>query len=168
MLEGESYLFAIAEAGTALAGFSAIALALTVNNPNWDDVKARLLVSRLVERSLMAALLALLPVLLVGLRVPGRVTWLAASGTLAIYGAVAVARTLHRRDVALALGVSRGVQGLLFALALAMIVIQVLNALGAVPGPGLGWYMLGVTWLLATAGYTFVIHIRSWLRSTGQ
>lgn len=51
-------------------------------------------------------------------------------------------------------------------IALAIIIVQVLNAIGVVLAQGLWWYTLGVTWLMVSAGYTFVIYLRAWVRAT--
>jgi hypothetical protein len=166
MMDGESYLYAIVEAGVALAGFSAIAIAFSSNGPNQDGAYSKVVIARLVERSLMASLFALLPILLFELGLSGRVVWLVSSGTLAIYGASALVRTLRRRDVMFQLGLRWPMTVLLFLVAIAVIVVQVLNAIGAILAQSLRWHMLGVTWLLATAAYTFVIYLRAWLRST--
>jgi hypothetical protein len=165
-MDGESYLYALVEAGVALAGFSAIAAILGVKDPHESGTTQRLVVARLVERSLMASLFALLPILLFGLGLSGRIVWLISSGTLAIYGAITLTRTLQRRAIAHQLGLSRSLFILLVLIALAIIIVQVLNAIGVVLAQGLWWYTLGVTWLMVSAGYTFVIYLRAWVRAT--
>ena len=50
--------------------------------------------------------------------------------------------------------------------AVAVIIVQVLNAIGLVLSQGLWWYALGVAWLMVTAGYTFVIYLRAWIRAS--
>lgn len=163
-MDGESYLFVLVEAGVALAGFSAIAATLGSKEPHESGTMQRLIVARLVERSLMASLFALLPILLFGLGLSARIVWLVSSGTLAIYGAFTLTKTLQRRTTVLQLGVRRPLVVLLFLIAIAVIMVQVLNAVGAVIAQGLWWYTLGVTWLMVTAGYTFVIYLRAWVR----
>jgi hypothetical protein len=64
------------------------------------------------------------------------------------------------------LGLSRPLTVVLSLIAVAMIIAQVLNAIGVGLSQGVWWYTLGVTWLMVTAGYTFVIYLRAWLRAT--
>lgn len=163
-MDGEGYLYALVEAGVALAGFSAIALALDSRSSHLDDAGEGLIVARLVERSLMGSLFAVLPVLQLGLGVPETIVWFVSSGTLAAYGAYRLVQTLRRRATVYQLGLSRPLTFLLFLVAVVMIVVQVLNAVGLLPSRGFWWYALGVTWLIVTAGYTFVIYLQARLR----
>lgn len=166
-MDGESYLYTLVEAGVALAGFSAIALALESRGAKHNESRTKAVIARLVERSLMASLFALLPTLLSGLDLPERIVWLIASGSLAGYGAFRLVQTFrHHRETMLQMGVGRASSFALGLLAVAVIIVQILNAMGLVPSQGLWWYALGVTWLMATAGYTFVVYLRAWLRAS--
>ena len=157
-MEGESYLYALVEAGVALAGFSAIALALESRGAQQ---------SRLVERSLMASLFALLPTLLSGLGLSERIVWLIASGSLAGYGTFRLVHTFRtHRETMVQMRVGRASSFALGLTAVAVIIVQVLNAIGLVLSQGLWWYALGVAWLMVTAGYTFVIYLRAWIRAS--
>jgi hypothetical protein len=64
----------------------------------------------------------------------------------------------------LQLGIRWPVVIFLLLAALAVIAVQVLNAIGAILAQGLWWYTFGVTWLLVTAGHTFVFYLRAWVR----
>ena len=166
-MDGESYLYALVEAGVALAGFSAIALALESRRTQQSEILHKTVIARLVERSLMASLFALLPTLLFGLGITERVVWLIASGALATYGALWLFHTIYRRrDTVVQMGVGRANLVLLGLIAVAVIIVQVLNAIGLALSQGVWWYALGVAWLLATAGYTFVIYLRAWVRAS--
>lgn len=166
-MDGESYLYALVEAGVALAGFSAITLALEPRGAQQSGTHKMAVIARLVERSLMASLFALLPTLLSGPGLSERIVWLVASGSLAAYGALRLVHTIQRRrDTVLQMGVGRASFFLLFLIAVAVIIVQVLNATGLVLSQGVWWYALGVTWLLVTAGYTFVIYLGAWIRAS--
>lgn len=168
-MNDEGYLHALVEAGVALAGFSAIALALESRSAQQGEARQKAVVARLVERSLMASLFALLPTLLSGLGLAERILWLIASGSLAGYGAFRLVHTLrHHKETMAQMGVGRATRFVLFVVAIAVIIIQVLNATGFVLSQGQWWYALGVTWLMVTAGYTFVIYLRAWMRAAGS
>jgi hypothetical protein len=166
-MDGESFLYTLVEAGVALAGFSAIALALETRGTQQVETRQRAVIARLVERSLMASLFALLPTLLSGLGLSERIVWLIASGSLAGYGAFRLVHTVRtHRETAVQMGVGRASFFALGLTAVAVIIVQVLNAIGLVLSQGLWWYALGVAWLMVTAGYTFVIYIRAWIRAS--
>lgn len=166
-MNGESYLYTLVEAGVALAGFSAIALALESRGAPQSESRSKAVIARLVERSLMASLFALLPTLLAGLDLPARIVWLIASGSLAGYGAFRLVQTLrHHGETMAQMGVGRASRFALALIAVAVIAVQVLNAIGFIPSQGLWWHALGVTWLMVTAGYTFVIYLRAWMRAS--
>lgn len=162
-MDGETYLDTVMLAGVTLAGFSAIAVALEIRTTELSETRRKAVISRLVERSLAASLFALLPTLLSGLGLSERPMWLIASGALAAYGASRLVNTLrnHRETVA-QLGVARAGLFIHVSIAVAVIIVQVFNAIGLVLSQGLWWYALGVTWLLWTAGYTFVFYMRTW------
>ena len=166
-MDGESYLYSLVEAGVALAGFSAIALALGSRRTHQGEVHQKVIVARLVERSLMSSLFALLPTLLSGLDLSERIVWLIASGSLAAYGALRLIQTLRtRRDTIAHLGIRQTSIFFLGLIAVAVIIVQILNAFGVVLSQGLWWYAFGVTWLLVSAGYTFVVYLRAWIRAS--
>lgn len=115
----------------------------------------------------MASLFALLPTLLSGLGLPERIVWLIASGSLAGYGAFRLVHTFKaHRETMLQMGVGRVTSFALGLIAVAVIIVQVLNAIGLVLSQGLWWCALGVSWLMASAGYTFVIYLRAWIRAS--
>lgn len=165
-MDGDSYLYALVPAGVALAGFSAIALALESRAAQQSEMRTKAVIARLVERSLMASLFALLPALLLGLGLSERIVWLIASGSLAGYGAFRLVQTFrHHRETMVQMGVGRASSLALGLIAVAVIIVQVLNATGFVLSQGLWWYALGVSWLIVTAGYTFVVYLRAWTRA---
>ena len=166
-MEGESYLYALVEAGVALAGFSAIALALESRGAQQSETRQKAVIARLVERSLMASLFALLPTLLSGLGLSERIVWLIASGSLAGYGTFRLVHTFRtHRETMVQMRVGRASSYALGLTAVAGIIVQVLNAIGLLLTQGLWWYALGVAWLMVTAGYTFVIYLRAWIRAS--
>lgn len=166
-MDGGSYLYALVEAGVALAGFSAIALALESRGAQQGEARQKAVVARLVERSLMASLFALLPTLMSGLGLSERILWLIASGSLAGYGAFRLVHTMrNHKETMMQMEVRPATRLVLALIAVAVIIIQVLNAIGFVLSQGQWWYALGVTWLMVTAGYTFVIYLRAWIRAS--
>ncbi len=122
-------------------------------------------VAILIERSLVAMLLSLLPALLIGLDLDPRLLWALCSGTLADYVLSLAIRSasLRRREPSLA-GLISGPL-ILFAFGLGQVVIQMLNATGLLLTQNVWWYLLGLTWLLASVCYHFFIFVRSWSRS---
>ncbi|HXW09672.1 MAG TPA: hypothetical protein VD737_03600 [Steroidobacteraceae bacterium] len=166
-MDGDNYLYALVEAGVALAGFSAIAIALESRGVQQSETRQKAVIARLVERSLMASLFALLPTLLFGLDISERIVWLIASGSLAGYGAFRLVQTLRtHKETMVQMRVGGATRFVLGLVAVAVIIIQVLNAIGFVLSQGQWWYALGVTWLMVTAGYTFVIYLRAWMRGS--
>jgi hypothetical protein len=162
-MDGESYLYVCAQIGVALSGFSAIATVLRAR----EQIGAidKLIVARLVERGLVAAFLALLPILLSGLGLPDRLVWFCASGLLVVYGVVALRMTLRNRSPLRQL-VPSWLYYVILVIGAAVIAVQALNALGlGIIAQGAWWHLLGVTWLLVTAGYTFMIFVRAWVRA---
>lgn len=164
---GETYLYTLVEAGVVLAGFSAIAVALEIRSTRLSETRRKAVIARLVERSLMASLFALLPALLSGLGLSERIVWLIASGSLAAYSAFRLVNTVrNHRGTAAQMGVGRASFFVFALIAVAVIILQVLNAIGLVLSQGLWWYALGVTWLLLTAGHTLVVYMRAWVRAS--
>ena len=162
-MEASDYLLTCAEIAAALAGFAALIVALG------DRARDSLLpgfVSTLIERSLVAILLSLLPALLTGLNVGPRMLWGLSSSVLAAYILSVAIRsaTLRRRDPAFAVLISGPVFFSLLAFGLGVLVLQVLNASGLLVSQGVWWYLVGLTWLLASICYLFFIFVRSWSR----
>jgi hypothetical protein len=163
-LEASDYLLTCAEIAAALAGFAALIVALG------DRTRDTLLpgfVSTLIERSLVAILLSLLPALLTGLRVEPRLLWGISSGILAGYILSVAIRSsrLRRREAAFAEMLAGPIFLSLLSLGLGVLLIQVLNATGLFLTQGVWWYLLGLTWLLASICYLFFIFVRGWSRS---
>ena len=84
-MEGEDYLYACVEAGVALAGFSALMIALRQRGPSQLSTYDRAVIATLVERGLMAAFCSLLPLFLLGVGVTESRVWAFSSGALAAY-----------------------------------------------------------------------------------
>ncbi len=124
-------------------------------------------VAILIERSLVAMLLSLLPALLIGLDLDPRLLWALCSGTLAAYVLSLAIRSasLRRREPSLAGLISGPLFLILFAFGLGQVVIQILIATGLLLTQNVWWYLLGLTWLLASVCYHFFIFVRSWSRS---
>jgi hypothetical protein len=163
-MDSQSYLLTCVEAGVAMSGFAAIAMALRGRSPDEIAVRDRLIVALLVERGLVGAFLALLPILLAGLVLPDRLVWLVSSGLLVAYGVFTQLKTVRNRDIAVQLG-SSWLFYFLLLVATTALGIQVLNALGIGLTQGIWWYLLGITWLLVSVGYTFILFVRSWVRA---
>ena len=84
-MEGSEYLLTCAEVAVALAGFSALIIALTNRGDSNIDPVSRTVVSTLIERSLVAVFLSFLPILLSGLGVSTAFLWSVCSGVLSMY-----------------------------------------------------------------------------------
>jgi hypothetical protein len=167
-MDGEEYLYACVEAGVALAGFSALVVVLRQRGARELPAFDRTLIANLIERGLMAALFSLLPRLLIGLGLASASVWSASSAALAVYVASLAVRGFRnsRRFPEEATQVfPRRVVPILYLVGVAVIVIQVLNVLGLGIHRDLWWYLLGVSWVLVSAGYSFLIILRSWVRA---
>ena len=84
-MQGSDYLLTCAEVAVALAGFSALVVALSERGPQGPPLVSRVLVSSLIERSLFAVFFSLAPLLLAGLELRPSQIWLVCSGSLAAY-----------------------------------------------------------------------------------
>ncbi len=162
-MDGADYLYACVEAGVAISGFSALVIALRGREPVALAEYERRTVVRLVERGLMAAFLSLLPILLSGLGLPNHLVWFTSSGMLALYGLYSAIKTWRARRLADQI-VPAPLFYLLTVVGLVVIGIQVLNAFDLGLAQSVWWYLVGVTWLLASAGYAFMFVLRAWAR----
>jgi len=123
---------------------------------------SRLWVAWLIERGLAALFFALLPPLLSFLEVPADLCWRASSGLLFAYLVSVLTRSVLARlrnpDMRVHVGAvdyySR------FALSVLVAVVQLLAATGLGPFAPLGWYLVGVTWLLALSALVFTTILR--------
>ncbi len=166
-MEGSEYMYAMAEVGVALAGFAAIVIALRQKEGAALSEGDRRVVASLIERGLAVAILSFLPILLAGLSLSERTVWFSCSGTFALYGvSLAIRTSLNRKFVTRAAKfVSDPVFYMLMLLGLVMIALQVLHAFGLGLQQSAWWYLVGVTWLLFTAGYHFFFALRAWIRA---
>ena len=164
-MEATDYLLTCAEIAAALAGFAALIVAL---GDRQRDRTLPSLVATLIERSLVALLLSLLPALLIGLDTGPRPLWAVCSGLLAAYVlSLAVRSAALRRaepDLWAAL-LSGPVFVTLYACGIGVLVLQVFNATGLFVTPDVWWYLVGLSWLLASVCYYFFFFVRSWSRS---
>ena len=122
-----------------------------------------LMVATLIERGLMAAFLSLLPVLLFGLGLLEPLLWAVSSGTFVIYGIWMVYRAIRNRKYIINTIMSMSLYFGLIGVGIAVIIVQLMHALGVGMQQSAWWYMIGVTWLLVTAGYRFFFILREWI-----
>jgi hypothetical protein len=163
-MDGSEYLLTSAEVAVALAGFSALVLAI---RQGASEAVPPGFVATLVERCLVAVILSFLPILLSGLSVSPSRLWLASSGLLSAYLLSLLWRgaTLRRR-VPMVTGLISGPLFLVLYLAgVLVLVLQVANALGVWISQSVWWYLVGLTWLLASVCYLFYLFIRGWTRA---
>jgi hypothetical protein len=164
-MEATDYLLTCAEIAAALAGFAALIVALS------DRQRDRLLpslVATLIERSLVALMLSLLPALLLGLGVGSRLLWAVCSGLLAAYVLSLAIRSaaLRRAEPDLWASMLAGpVFVALYACGIGVLALQAFNATGLFVTPDVWWYLVGLSWLLASVCYHFFIFVRSWSRN---
>ena len=84
-MQGSDYLLTCAEVAAALAGFSALVVAISDRGDPDVAAWSRGLVGSLIERSLFAIFFSLVPILLAGLEVASPHLWFLCSGGLAVY-----------------------------------------------------------------------------------
>ena len=96
-MDGSEYLYSCVEAGVALSGFAALTLAIRSRSGAEYTEYERKLVASLIERGLMAALLALLPLLLRSFSLQEPTVWALSSGTFVVYGLSLVVRAIGGR-----------------------------------------------------------------------
>ena len=164
-MEGSDYLLTAAEVAVALAGFSALVIVLRRSDSRGVPPG---LVASLIERSLVATMLSLLPVLLYGLGLPTSQLWLFASGLLGTYIVSLAwrwAATLRRREPGFAELISGPAFALFFGLGLIVMVLQFANAAGVGVQQSVWWYLTGVTWLLGSVCLMFFLAVRFWARA---
>lgn len=166
-MEGSDYLLTCAEVAAALAGFSALIVALGRQGSDDLSTQYRALVGNLIERSLIAVFLSFLPILLSGLGISPEITWLLSSGTLAGYIVSMAWRSmaLRRSDPAFSELVSGPAFTILFSAGMLVLALQLAHAFGLGLQQQVWWYLVGLTWLLASVAYTFYFGIRRWARA---
>ena len=167
-MEGSEYLFTCAEVAVALAGFSALIIALTNRSDSGVDPISRGMVSTLIERSLVTVFLALLPILLSGLGVTPSIIWLSCSMLLAVYAcSLAWRSSIQRRsepETEDYLNLPAFL--LLMSVGLLVILLQLIHAFELGIRQSVWWYLVGLTWLLISASYMFYIAVRRWLHAS--
>ena len=154
-MEGSEYLYTIAEVSVAFVGFAAIAIAIRHRTDGLDDF-GRMLVTALVERGLAALAFAFIPIQLHYFGLSSETILPFCSGLLAFYLLTVFIRMYfifrkHTTDVPV--GTVGRVQRL--TIVGIMVPVQSLAAFGVLPLSALGWYLLGVTWLLVISGGLF-------------
>jgi hypothetical protein len=159
------YMYTIAELGVGLSGFAALIIAIRRRSESSLSDSDRDTVTALIERGLMAAFLSLLPVLLFGLGLSEPLLWTVSSGVFVIYGITIPYRALRLRkelikNGALPKAMFYGLTGL----ATAVVILQLLHAVGVGMQQSAWWYGVGITWLLAAAGHRFLYLVQRWFR----
>ncbi len=156
-------MYTAVEAGVALAGFSALIIALRQRDDRSLSTSDRMVVASLVERGLMAALFAFLPILLFGFDLSAAVVWLICSGAFFVYGTSIFVRAMRSRRQS-----ARLVPAVQFyplvVIGILIIILQLLHALGVGITQSVWWYLTAVTWLLVSAGYRFFYVLLGWIR----
>jgi len=163
-MEGSEYLLTCAEVGVALAGFSALIIALTNRSDSGVDTVSRGMVSTLIERSLVSVFFSFLPILLSGLGVtPGNI-WFSCSMLFAVYGFSLAWRSgsQRRSEPETKDYLNLPVFLLLMAVGLLVIFLQLMHAFELGIRQSVWWYLVGLTWLLMSASYMFYIAVRRW------
>jgi hypothetical protein len=167
-MEGSEYLLTCAEVAVALAGFSALVVAVGGRDESSIESLSRGLVGTIIERSLFAVFFSLVPVLLAGLNVAPAQLWFLCSASLAAYIVSLAWRSAATRRQQVP-GMSEFLTGRAFAilmvLGLLVLLLQVAHAFGLGLRQNVWWYLVGLTWLLLSAAYMFYLAIRRWARS---
>ena len=163
-MDGSEYLYTCAEVSVALAGFSALVVAIGDRGDSRFGPLVQNLVTTLIERSLVAAFFSFIPVLLEGLGLAPSTLWFICSGGLGAYIGFLPVRSARRRRIApeQSAFVSGPLFGVLVVIGAAVAVLQFLNAVGFVLQQGVWFYLVGLTFLISTVAYLFLFAIRYW------
>ena len=165
-MTAQDYLYACVEAGVALSGFAALAIALRSREEREYTEYERTFIASLIERGLVAALFALAPMLVGSFTSTERAAWSVCSATLFIYAVSVVVRSaIARKEPEAQRLIGRRMSLALFALGTPATLAPILNVLPLGTSQGPHWYLLAVTWLLASAGYIFWFLLRAWVRA---
>ena len=161
------YLLTCAEIGIALAGFAALMVALRERGGGNFSEQDRNIVSLLVERSLIATFLSLHPGVLHGLEIPNEKIALLSSAIFVIFSIYSARRAInvHRSDPNLDDFISSISRRILWVAFLVVVSIQVANVIGGVFERSVWWYVLAILWVLVSAGWLFLLFVRSWVRA---
>ena len=162
-MNGSEYMYTVAEVSVGLSGFAATVMVMRHREGSSLSSLDRLMVATLIERGLMAAFLSLLPVLLFGLGLSEPLLWAVSSGTFVIYGIWIAYRGIRNRRYIIDTMMSMSLYFGLIGIGVAVIIVQLMHALGVGMQQSAWWYMIGVTWLLVTAGYRFFFILREWI-----
>jgi hypothetical protein len=167
-VEGSEYLLTCAEVAVALAGFSALIIALTNRGDSSIDPVSRAVVSTLVERSLVAVFLSLFPILLSGLSIAPAHLWSICSAVLAMYIASLAWRAgaQRRKSPETREYLPAPAFSALMIVGLFVLFLQILHALGLGIPQSVWWYLVGLTWILMSASYMFYIAVRRWAHAS--
>ena len=166
-MEGSEYLLTCAEVAVALAGFSALVVAIGGRGDSSIESLSRGLVGMLIERSLFAVFFSLVPVLLAGLNVAPAQLWFICSGGLATYIVSLAWRSAaaRRQEPWLSEFLAGPAFAILMVLGLLVLLLQVAHAFGLGLRQNVWWYLVGLTWLLLSVAYIFYLAIRRWARA---
>ena len=147
------YLYVCVQAGVALSGFAALAIALRSRaDREHTDYERRVVASMTPTR--------------IATCVPAPPTRRRRSAAIVIYAMSVVVRSaIAQRHPEAGRVAGRHVVLVLFVLGTPVMLAPLFNVvpLGISQGPH--WYLLAVTWLLSSAGYIFWFLVRAWVRA---
>ncbi len=167
-MNGSEYLYTSAEVAVALAGFAMLAIVLRPSGSEALSPYQRSMVASIIERGLACTLLAFLPALLGYFSVSTRLNLNISSGLLAAYISILIFRTVRAARVhpsALADLLNPWLFRVLLVFSVGICVLQILHIVGALGEPNIAWYLLGLTWILASVCYRFYFIVRLWVRA---
>lgn len=120
----------------------------------------------MIERGLMSALFALAPMLVVSFTSTEEVAWSVCSAAILIYAASVIVRsTISRTRPEARQIIDHRIALVLLVVGTPVTLAPIFNVLPLGVSPGPHWYLVAVTWMLASAGYIFWFLLRDWVRA---
>jgi hypothetical protein len=165
-IEGATYFYALAGVAMAFSAFSAIVVVIRQTFGVALTAFQLLLTRLLIEHGFLVALLSFLPMLLALFEMPHRLIWQISSATTAAsisywsidYAVRRYPAVRTRRHPAF-VWVNMAISG-------CVVVILICNTLGFPFSPQVGFYALGVSWILIQGGDVFLLSFGSFLHQT--
>jgi hypothetical protein len=167
MMDPGDLLLTFAEVSIAFAGFASliaiIGMRTSLGTPGFDLLRYWVM----LEFSLAALALSLLPPVLMLLGVTGSGVWRSLSGVMAVFAGVhnaVMARLYFKGNASVRRGATLANQIAANLVYAALGLTQIGNAVGWLE-PAVGWYMLGLFLVLLVASAHFILFIANALRS---